>query len=107
MTSVLVQIASGDLDADLENIIKSAQDRLTALRRSRSSTEFSIGDKVIFNDYCGTKYIRGHKATIVGKKQKKLVVVLDTPMGRFSRQTATGEWISSEIVVPPSIIDLV
>ena len=65
----------------------------------------NIGDKVKVNSYCGTQYLRGSTATVIGMRQKKLLIKLDAPVGRFVRTMADGTRESSDIVVPPSILD--
>ena len=100
------QIASGVFDKELADIEKAVEARLLAVRKSRTASEYGIGDVVKFNTFCGTKYLHGHKATVVGIRGKKLLVKLETPMGRFAR-IVDGEIVSSEISVPPSIVDLV
>jgi hypothetical protein len=50
----------------------------------------------------------GQKATVVSKKQKKVVVKLVTPTGRFARvNPITREVESALVTVPVAIIDLV
>lgn len=108
MTTIIDQISSGAFDKDLIEIEKAVADRLRIVRSSRTSAEYGIGDKVVFNTFCGTKYLHGHHGTVVGKKQKKVLVKLINPIGRFAKyNNETGEWESSEILVPTSIIDLV
>lgn len=101
---VLQQIASGALDERLSEIIKAAEDRLVATRRSRTVAEYNIGDEVVVNDFCGTKYLRGHRAIVVGKNRTKLVIKLKHPTGRFAR-VVDGNLESAEVRVPASIID--
>lgn len=97
---------AGAYDDRLEEILTAVKKRQTEMRRSRTIREFGIGDVVKFNDYCGTKYMHGQIATVVGLRKTKLVVKMQHPTGRFAR-LVDGKWESSEIVVPPSIVDLV
>lgn len=97
---------AGAYDDRLDEITEAIKKHQTELRRSRTNKEFGIGDIVKFNDYCGTKYMHGQLATVVGMKKTKLVVKMKHPTGRFARYV-NGTWESSDIVVPPSIIDLV
>lgn len=99
-------IAGGTFDEALAELEKIVQDRLMAVRKSHTAAKFGIGDKVVFNTYCGTKYLHGHKATVTGIRGKKILVTLDVPVGRFAR-FENGELSSSQISVPPSIVDLV
>lgn len=108
MTSKLIleDIASGAYDNELHAIDGAIKLRLTQVRKERSSKDYLIGDKVVFNNYCGTKYLWGMSATVVGKKTTKVVVQLDVPVGRFSRYI-DGKNVSSNVTVPVSIIDKV
>lgn len=99
-------ISSGDYDADLDIISQAVNERLMKNRASRKNADFGIGDRVKFNDFCGTKYLRGHTAKVVGKKKTKVVVRLEAPTGRFVRIGPNGPE-SVDVTVPPSIIDLV
>lgn len=104
MTTILDEITSGTHDAMLEEILKAAKARQISMRSARTSGEYLVGDRVIFNDYCNTKYVQGHTAVIVGKKKTKVVVQLENPVGRFA-VVRNGKVESSLITVPVSIID--
>lgn len=101
---ILEQIRSGALDKDLGSLSTEIQSRLTAMRGSLKNSDFGIGDKVRFNNNCGTRYLIGHTATVVGRKKVKLVVKLDSPTGRFVRMTPSGPE-SAQVTVPISIVD--
>lgn len=103
-SDILEQIRSGALDKDLGSLSTEIQTRLTSLRGSITNSDFGIGDKVRFNNHCGTRYLIGHTATVVGRKKVKLVVKLDAPTGRFVRMTPSGPE-SAQITVPISIVD--
>ena len=105
--SVLRQVDAGVFDKDLEALEKAVSSRLMEVRKTRTNRDFGIGAKVKFNTYCGTKYLHGAAATVTDIKQKKLVVKLDVPMGRFVRRDEAGNVTSVAITVPPSIVDLV
>lgn len=102
---LLTQLSSGALDEHLGIINKTISDRLAATRRSRTSTDFNVGDRVVLNDLCGTRYLVGAYATVVSKKRTKVVIKLDKPLGRFVRVDASGATESSDITVPVSILD--
>lgn len=104
MSDIIHDINSGVYDSNLHAISSALNARLTLVRGSRSTSDFGIGDRVKFNSMCGTKYLIGADAQIVGKRRTKVVVKLDKPMGRFVRHTAAGP-VSAEITVPTSIID--
>jgi hypothetical protein len=103
-TSIIEQIRSGAFDKDLGSLSTEIQTRLTAIRGSLKNSDFGIGDKVRFNSSCGTRYLIGHTATVVGRKKIKLVVKLDAPTGRFVRMTPSGPE-SAQITVPIGILD--
>jgi hypothetical protein len=107
MDALTRHIEAGVYDAQLGELEKLVQARLMTVRRSKTNKDFGVGDRVVFNTYCGTKYLQGHSGVVVGMKQKKLVVKLDRPTGRFVRYTSDGKPESSEISVPPSIVDLI
>jgi hypothetical protein len=104
---VVRQIDAGVFDKELADLEKAIQMRIRKVRTTRSNRDFGIGSKVVFNDLCGTKYLHGAPATVTDIKQKKLVVKLDKPVGRFVRHDASGNLCSVAISVPPSIVDLV
>jgi len=106
MSTLIDEINAGKHDADLEELEKIVKFRLRSVRSSRSPGEYLIGDKIKFNDFCGTKYIQGHTGVVVGKKKTKVVVQLDRPVGRFAI-TKNGKVESASITVPVSIIDKV
>lgn len=102
--AVKAAITSGELDKDLGALSTVVESRLATLRASKSATDFGIGDKVRFNNNCGTRYLVGETARVTGMKRTKIVVQLDKPMGRFARHTANGVE-SANITVPISIVD--
>lgn len=104
MSTLIDEIKSGKHDADLAALASEIKDRLNAVRSTRTTTDFMVGDKIIFNDYAGTKYIVGHTGVVVGKKKTKVVVSLDNPVGRFA-VNRNGKVESAHITVPVSIID--
>lgn len=100
----LYNISAGILDGDLHELRTAIDKRLSEIRASKTVDDFGIGDKVVFNASCGTRYLVGHNATIVGMKRTKVVVKLEKPTGRFVRHTPAGP-VSADITVPLSIID--
>jgi hypothetical protein len=69
-------------DADLARLareVRAEQDARTA------ATPFRVGDEVVINDMCGTRYLRGTKCVVTKVNQKTVQVdfVLG-PKGRFS-----------------------
>ena len=105
-STVLAAINAGEFDNELSSIIEAANKRMAVVRSTRTIKDFGLGDKVKFNNSCGTAYVRGLTATVVGIRQKKIVVKLDTPVGRFAKYE-DGKTVSADIVVPTAIVDLV
>ena len=103
--TVLSQIASGKFDDSLDKITQAAKDRLSEVRKNKKITDFSVGDRVRFNELTGTRYMVGQYAQIISKNRTKVVVRLETPVGRFARYLPNGEVQSSNVTVPLSIID--
>lgn len=102
--TLTLQIERGLLDNELAAIEAALTARLTVTRSTRKATDFCVGDKVKINSYCGTQYIRNATASVIGKSRTKIVIKLDRPVGRFIR-TVNGVVESSDISVPPSILD--
>lgn len=101
-------INSGSLDSDLGKLGTLIDTRLSTIRRSKTINDFGVGDKVVFNNNCGTRYLVGHTGRVVGLKRTKLVVTLDTPTGRFARvNPVTRQIESAQITVPVGIVDAV
>jgi len=101
---VTSMIATGALDKTLAEIERAIDARASSLRTVRTANDFDIGSTVRFNSHCGTAYLRGRTAVVVGKARTKLTVVLDSPVGRFVK-VVDGISTSVDIKVPPSIID--
>jgi ribosomal protein L21E len=103
---IMLLIQAGKLDAGLSDLQDAIDSRLKEIRVTRTVDQYGVGDTVIFNDLTGTKYVQGRTAKVVGKTRAKLLVKLDSPVGRFARMV-DGNLESVEIKVPPSIVDLV
>jgi len=104
---IIASVNAGVYDSSLTKLKEAIEDRLTTSRSERTINDYHIGDTVVFNSLTGTRYMVGQKATVVSKKQKKVVVKLVTPTGRFARVNPQGTWESALVTVPVAIIDLV
>lgn len=104
VTDIIAAINSGALDKELGTLDTTIRSRMSAVRALKKPVDFGIGDKVRFNENCGTRYLIGQTATIVGRKKVKLVVKLDVPTGRFVRMTPSGPE-SASVTVPIAIVD--
>lgn len=98
------QIKLGVYDHDIRNIAKEANQRLAAIRKMRTTSEFAIGDAVEINTLSGTQYLHGKRGVVVGKSRVRLQVQLHEPTGRFVRYV-NGEASSVPINAHPSIVD--
>jgi gamma-glutamyl phosphate reductase len=106
--TLLADISSGAYDSSLGKINEAVAQRTKAVRKQLTIADYNIGDKVKFNDQTGTRYMVGQTATIISKNRTKVVVRLDSPMGRFARVNhATGKVESSNVTCPIGVLDLV
>ena len=103
--TVLEELSSGTFDKDINTLADAVKARLDKVRKNKTITDYSIGDRVKFNELTGTRYMVGQYATIVSKNRTKLVVRLETPTGRFMRVDKNGSVQSANVTVPLSIID--
>jgi hypothetical protein len=82
----VVPVLSGQMDEYLDNIFEVIKIRKDQLKPS--IWEFQVGDKVkIVN--ANPKYLNGAMATVKKVNRTKIVIDLDTPQGRFSRNINT------------------
>lgn len=105
LVAITEAIETGKVDNQLDTIAKAVQQRKNLLRTDITIDDFSIGDRVTINERCGTKYLRGETATIVGIRRTKLTIQFDNPSGRFARKNSDGSIYSSDVVVPIEIVD--
>lgn len=73
-------------------------------RASRVHDDYGIGDRVQFNDLCSVEMLRGATATIVSKPRGNLTVMLDRPIGRYSK-TIDGVSHGGSTTVPRLIVN--
>ncbi len=100
---IVADIADGGLDSDLEALKSAIDRRLSARRATLTIRDYSIGTKVRFNNRTGTRYMVGQTGVISSIKVKKVVVTLDTPIGRFERPNG----IPAKTVCPIEILDII
>lgn len=79
-------IKSGEYDEQLDMILAAVKARKNALKPQ--IWEFQVGDKVKMIN-ANPKYLNGSTAVIKRVNRTKVVIDLDTPTGRFSRNIAT------------------
>jgi len=99
------KIELGELDSRLSAIRKLVDTRIELVREKVKATDFTVGDKVVINERCGTKYLRGETAIVTAIRRTKLTILLDNPKGRFARKTSAGETYSADVIVPIEIVD--
>jgi hypothetical protein len=118
--SVLDAIESGEIDDYLRTIVRVANERIVTISPGTTPTppippvsavgltidDLGLGDSVRFNARCGTKYLIGATARVVGFKRTKVVVKIDKPKGRFARLTPDGV-VSLDVTVSPVLLERV
>lgn len=100
-------ISRGELDKQLVPLKKVLVERLNLVRVGVDVKDFVIGDRVVLNETCGTKYLIGEEASVVEIRRSKISITFDKPSGRFIRTNSKGETYSAQVVVPISIVDKV
>jgi hypothetical protein len=98
-------IAKGELDKQLVPLKKLIDERLSIVRTDADIKDFVVGDKIVLNDKCGTRYLIGEEGTVVAIRRSKISISFDKPKGRFSRINSKGEIYSANVVVPVAIVD--
>jgi len=73
-------------------------------RAPRAIDDYGIGDRVQFNDLCSVEMLRGSTAVIVSKPRGNLTVMLDKPIGKYSRNV-NGVAHGGDTTVPRSIVN--
>lgn len=105
MSSLVDDISNGKMDSQLDTIAKAIEQRRRDVRSGLTVDDFIVGDRVVINERCGTKYLVGEVATVTGIRRTKITIQFDTPKGRFVRKNADGTIYSSDVVVPIEIVD--
>lgn len=101
-STVREALIGGFYDENLKDLSAAINERMNI---RRSFMEFAVGDKVVLNEQCGTKYLRGSTAVVVETLRKNVKIVLDRPVGRFLRYNADGTVAEVRVRVPTSILD--
>ena len=83
---MISNIKSGEYDEQLDMILAAVKARKNALKPQ--IWEFLIGDRVKMINANPT-YLNGAMATVKKVNRTKVVIDLDTPTGRFSRNIVT------------------
>ena len=83
---MISNIKSGEYDGQLDMILAAVKARKDALKPQ--IWEFRIGDRVKMINANPT-YLNGAMATVKKVNRTKVVIDLDTPTGRFSRNIVT------------------
>lgn len=103
--SITDKIEAGEFDKQLLELNKSIQARREELKEKVKIEDFQVGDRIVVNDSCGTKYLRGSEGTVVGIRRTKITVNFDKPQGRFARTNSAGQVLSADVVVPLELVD--
>lgn len=83
-TKLIVLIKKGDLDDYFEEISEALIARKRRLGRDLFR-ELKAGDKVQISDNIKPRYMAGQKGVVRAKRQSKVEVEFEKPMGRFGR----------------------
>jgi hypothetical protein len=105
ISNLVDDIANGKLDGQLDLITKALEERRRLIRSEVKLEDFMVGDRVVINERCGTKYLVGELGTVVGIRRTKISIQFDTPKGRFVRKNSDGSIYSSDVIVPLEIVD--
>jgi len=99
------KLDSGELDSKLTEIRKLVDERYALTKQKVKIEDFGVGDRVVINRRCGTKYLIGEVATVTDIRRTKIKISFDNPKGRFARKNSMGEVYSAEVIVPLEIVD--
>lgn len=88
ISDVLTNIVLGKFDGDLDRIITAANSRRKTVGEAKIYS-FSVGDRVKYNQLTKPKYLVGAIGTIKQINRTKVVVDLDSPAGKFSKNVIT------------------
>ena len=80
--NIVNPILNGEVDETLDQIIQAVKMRKDKLKPN--IWEFQVGDRVRLVN-TNPKYLNGSMATVKKVNRTKVVIDLDTPAGRFSR----------------------
>lgn len=98
-------VAKGELDKQLVPLKKLIEERLSVARADADIKDFVVGDRIVLNDKCGTRYLIGEEGVVVEIRRSKISITFDKPKGRFARTNSKGEIYSANVVVPIGIVD--
>ena len=108
VNAFMAAVESGEYDSSLSEMITCLEKRQKNIRVLRTIHDYEIGSRVKFNSLSGTKYMVGVEGTVVGKKQRKVVVRPDHAVGRFGRYDhILKKETPVDITCPVAILDLV
>ena len=82
---VLLALRSGHLDNEFDDIYEAISRRRKRIARDLFHN-LRVGDTVQINEHIKPKYMVGQTGTVVDKRQSKVEVEFDRPMGRFGQR---------------------
>jgi hypothetical protein len=94
--SLISEVRRGEHDDDLDELLLAIGARKKTIGVLNFSS-FKVGDRIRFVPTIKPTYLRGVEATVVGKKVSKLIVRMDSEVGRFH----------GDIRVPGSLVERV
>jgi hypothetical protein len=87
LSDLRLAILTGTFDDSLDLLVADLQDRKR--RTAPKATDFSVGDTVKYVPAVRPKYLAGAVGKITKINRTKVVVRLDTPVGRFAGNITT------------------
>lgn len=82
IVTIVHAILDGNFDDELDSVIEAVRQRRADLAR-RTFITLKVGDRVRLIG--GQQYLQGATGTVTQKKQKNVVIDLDTPRGRYHK----------------------
>jgi hypothetical protein len=80
---IISSIELGEFDAKLNLLEKAVLERKSKIRANLTIEDFVVGNAVIINDRCGTRYLRGETGVVAGIRRTKLVIHFDKTKNNF------------------------
>lgn len=87
LADVRLSILTGEFDDHLQLLVDDLQDRKRRL--APKATDFSVGDTVKYVATARPKYLAGSTGVVTKINRTKVVVKIDTPVGKFAGNITT------------------
>ena len=93
LPELLLNIAAGYYDSDLDRIINGAVNRRSLVRAAEAAETMAtleVDDEIVFSDTISPKYLRGKRAVVTGFTGDKINVKLLESISRGNQYRAFG-----------------